>query len=98
MNEFDQRQYRLIKRSIEGFEAGNLNLRVLIDSLRSLVNILKEPEDEWKNLFNQEWWTLEEIYSIASDKEQTHLSANESNEVCDAIDNMKKLISRVILD
>ena len=54
MNEYDQRQYHRMKLFVDRFEAGNLNLRVLIDSLRELLNVLEEPEDEWKTSFKRE--------------------------------------------
>ena len=92
MNEYDQRQYNLMYKCLKGFEVGNVNLRVLISSLRGLINILQEPEDEWKTSFLCEWWTLEEIYSLALDKEQNQLSETDRNSVYEAIDNMKKLI------
>ena len=53
---------------LKGFEVGNVNLRVLISSLRGLINVLQEPEDEWKTSFLCEWWTLEEIYSLELQK------------------------------
>ncbi len=93
MNEYDQRQYNLMYECLKGFEVGNVNLRVLISSLRGLINVLQEPEDEWKTSFLCEWWTLEEIYSLALDKEQNQLSETDRNSVYEAIDNMKKLLS-----
>lgn len=98
MNEYDQRQYQLMKQFLTGFKAGNLNIRVLIDSLTGLINALQESKDEWKASFNKEWWTLEEIYAVASDRGQTHLSQAEQNLVDEAIDNMKKLLEIVIFD
>jgi hypothetical protein len=96
MNEYDQRQYQLMRQCLEGFRAGNLNLRVLIDSLKSLTNFLQEPKDEWRSSFNGEWFTLEEIYSIASDRDQAYLSQEDQASVNDAIDNMNKLLEDVI--
>ncbi len=93
MNEYNQRQYNLMKKCLEGFEIGNINLRVLINSLRSLINVLQEPDNEWKDSFMLEWWTLEEIYSVALYKEQNHLSEADQNSVYKAVDNMKQLLS-----
>lgn len=95
MNEFDQRQYELMRKCISGFEIGNLDIRVLINSLRSLTNSLQAPNNEWKNKFLQEWWILEEIYSIASSKEQDYLSKEDSDDIIDAVNNMKQLLRQV---
>ena len=92
MNEYDQRQYDLMKKCLEGFEVENINFQVLINSLRGLINSLQEPDKKWKASFMHEWWTLEEIYSIALDREQTHLSEEDQNSVYEAIANMKKLL------
>ena len=98
MNEYDQRQYRRMKLFVDRFEAGNLNLRVLIDSLRGLLNVLEKPEDEWKTSFKREWWTLEVIYAIAADRGETHLSQVDENKVYEAVGNMKTLIDSAIID
>jgi hypothetical protein len=96
MNEYDQRQYQLMQECLKGFGTGNLNLRVLIDSLRGLINFLQEPKEEWKSSFNKEWFNLEEIYSIASDRDEVHLSQEDQNLVYETIDQMKKLLLEVI--
>ncbi len=96
MNEYDQRQYQLMQRCLEGFSNGNLNLRVLIDSLKGLINFLQEPKDEWLSSFKREWFTLEEIYSIASDRNQTYLSQEDQTSVYEAVSHMKKLLQDVM--
>ena len=95
MNEFDQRQYDLMRKCLNGFEIGNLNIRVLINSLRSLTDTLEAPNEEWKEKFMREWWTLEEIYSIASSREQDYLSKEDSDDIYNAVDNMKQLLEQV---
>ena len=92
MNEYDQRQYNLMKKCLEGFEIGNANLRALINPLRSLINALQEPDNKRKIKIMHECWTLEEIYSIASDQEQNYLSKADSNAVYEATDKMKQLL------
>jgi hypothetical protein len=77
MSEFEQRQYLLMQKCLVGFELGNLNLLALINSLRGLINVLEETNQTWKNSFRNEWWILEEVYAVASDREQTYLSEKE---------------------
>ena len=96
MNEFDQRQYQLMKQCIEDFEIGNANFRVLIDSLKGLLNVLQEAEDEWKASFRSAWWTLEEVYAVASDRKQNYLSNEEQKLVYEAIDEIKQLLEKVV--
>ena len=95
MNEYDRRQYNLMKKCLHGFEIGNVDIRVLINSLRSLTNALQNPNGEWKRKFMHEWWTLEEIYSIASSREQSYLSKADSNDIYEAIDKMKQLLNEL---
>jgi hypothetical protein len=97
MNEHDQRQYQLMKQCIKGFEVGNLNLRVVIDSLKGLLNALEETSSAWKHSFNVEWWTLEEIYALASDREQEFLSQEDQEDVYKALENMKNLLELLLV-
>jgi hypothetical protein len=97
MSNYDQRQYILMKQFLEGFEAGNIKIIVLINSLRGLVNALEETDNDWKKSFNRKWWVLEEIYSIASDRGETHFSAENSKEILEAVHQMKRMVDNVIL-
>jgi hypothetical protein len=97
MNEYDQRQYNLMKRCLEGFENSNLNLRVLIDSLRGLLNVLQEVDAEWVASFRREWWTLEQIYAVASDRGQFELSQADQDSVNKTIGEMKQLLASVMI-
>lgn len=96
MSEHDQRQYILMKQCIQGFESGNVNLRVLISSLKGLLDVLQSVRQEWKDAFSGEWWTLEEVYSFASDQEKAYLSQEDQKLVYEAIENMKQLLENVL--
>ncbi|HEY9630266.1 MAG TPA: hypothetical protein V6C84_23480 [Coleofasciculaceae cyanobacterium] len=92
MSKYDQRQYQLMKLCIEGFEIGNVNLRVLISSLEGLLDVLQEASEEWKASFRSAWWTLEEVYAVASDRGQNYLSSEEQVLVYEAINEIKQLL------
>jgi hypothetical protein len=98
MSEHDQRQYQLMTQCIKGFEISNLDLRVLISSLKGLVDTLQEAEEEWKSSFRSEWWTLEEVYAVASDQGRNHLKEQERELVYEAIDEIKQLLQQVVND
>jgi hypothetical protein len=94
MSEYDQRQYQLMRQCIEDFEIGNVNFRVLIDSLKGLLNVLQEVEEEWKASFRSAWWTLEEVYAVALDREQNCLSNEDEKLIYEAINEIKQLLEK----
>ncbi|WP_017327100.1 hypothetical protein [Synechococcus sp. PCC 7336] len=97
MNQYDQRQYILMRQCLEGFESGNVKINVLINSLRGLIDVLEEPEKEWKTSFSRAWWVLEEIYSITSARGETHFSEANQKEIWQAVDQMKNMLNAVII-
>jgi hypothetical protein len=94
----DKNQYQLIKKYIEEFEEGKLRLDELIKNLEEIIESLKtteQAEQEWKDLFNNEWWTLEQVYAVALYREEKILDTESHNSVYEAIDNMKSLLEQI---
>lgn len=79
----DLRQYEFMLDRLEAFTRSAISLRKLIEDLRSLVEALELPSPAWKEDFVSEWWTLEQVYAVAIDRnELDHLPA-ESKELID---------------
>ncbi len=95
MNSYDERQYTLMRNFIHEFEQGNLKIAKLIDNLSGLLDCLEQAEEEWRNAFKSEWWTLEQVYAVACYRGEKILTYESEALVYEAIDNMKSLLERV---
>ena len=73
MKDSDDRQYQLINSYIKEFEEGKLNLRSLIQTLSELLESLTTTDLKWKDAFQSEWWTLEQVYAVAIDRGEAKL-------------------------
>ena len=73
MKDSDDRQYQLINSYIKEFEEGKLNLRSLIQTLSGLLESLTTTDPKWKDAFQSEWWTLEQVYAVANEGSRKQL-------------------------
>ena len=94
MKDSDDRQYQLINSYIKEFEEGKLNLRSLIQTLSELLESLTTTDLKWKDAFQSEWWTLEQVYAVAIDRGEAKLGLESQDLVEEAIGNMKHLWSK----
>jgi hypothetical protein len=90
--EHDHRQYELMSLTLRQYEDGTINLPSLVSGLEALLESLEAADREWIDSFRSEWWILEQIYSVAIDRGQTELSAEEEAEINAAITNMRNLM------
>jgi hypothetical protein len=95
VSEYDERQLSLMRGFIASYENDNLNLLVLINSLRGLLDVLEVISLNWKNKFKTEWWTLEQVYAICLSQERKSLNEEEIVLIQEAICNMKKLLKEI---
>lgn len=66
ISEYDERQISLMKEMLILFESGKMPLKKLIDNLEGLLFCLQSVDVEWKNEFHDHWFILEQIYAVAS--------------------------------
>jgi hypothetical protein len=90
---YDKRQYNLMIEHLRRFEEGASDLSSLIGGLDALLECLEAPDEEWKQRFWSEWWTLEQVYAVALERGQTELSAEEQALVNQAVNNIKQLLA-----
>lgn len=90
--DYDLRQIDLMDSQISRFEAGDVSRGQLINDLDSLLLCLRTVDQDWKDSFKSEWWTLEQIHAVALDRKQTLLSSESQNLLTEAIGNLRKLI------
>jgi hypothetical protein len=96
-SQYDLRQYELMRQRLEAFEKGAIGLRKLIEDLRSLLEALERPSPNWKEDFRSDWWTLEQVYAVAIDRDQLDpLPAESRALVAEAIRSLKTLVSKAI--
>ena len=95
MSEYDQRQYQLMSEYIKEFDRGKLKLESLIDTLEALIVSLQTADRAWKDSFESEWWTLEQVYAVALEQDKTTLLPQNQALINETIVNMKHLLAEV---
>jgi hypothetical protein len=93
MNVFDYNPIKLMMDSISEFENEKIDLCALIKTLYRLIESLQNLNSQWQDSLQSEWWTLEEIYSVAVDRGEIVLDIEGENLVREAIENMKSLLN-----
>jgi predicted RNA-binding protein with EMAP domain len=86
-----------MRNRIEGFENGQLDLGRLINDLHSLIAALEHPTDDWKQRFLADWWTLEQVYAVAIDRnELDRLPKQNQGLLLQAVAALKQLVLEAI--
>lgn len=94
MLERDHRVYMLMKERIGAFENGSLHLGALVADLESLENSLEAVGKQWRKAFHEEWWTLEQVYAVALDRNEEPLSDSSQQIIREALNNAKQLLTQ----
>ena len=91
--EYDRRQYDLMLDRLRAFTRGAVSLRKLIEDLRSLAEALEDPPLGWKEDFLSDWWTLEQVYAVAVDRDELDNLSAESQVLIDgAVAALKRVV------
>ncbi|MBD2095672.1 hypothetical protein H6F90_10950 [Trichocoleus sp. FACHB-591] len=96
MTNYEQRQYQLMKAFIQDFESGNMTIKTLISSLDGLLSAVEFTDKPSKEALRSEWWTLEQVYAVALDREETELSPESQVLVVETLENIKVLLQQLI--
>lgn len=92
-SQYDLRQYELMLDRLDSFRRGAISLRKLVEDLRSLVEALERPSPAWKEEFVGEWWTLEQVYAVAIDRNELDHLPTESQELVNmAVASLRKMV------
>ncbi len=92
MNDREQRQYALMKETIDAFRRGR-SIGPVIADLESLVDALETTPQEWTNSFIEEWSVLEIAYAVALDRRQPLPTAGD-HDIAAALDALDALIAQ----
>lgn len=95
MDDHDVRQLEAMKRQIDAYKRGDIDLPWLISSLEALRNVLQTVPDEWIEPFWAKWGVLEEIYSISVVRRQPIPDAGAA-EISQAIEDIESMISSIL--
>ena len=61
--DYNRRQFRLMERLLEQYQAGEIKLSQLINDLEALNDALQNPTEEWLSEFEPAWGALEDVYA-----------------------------------
>ena len=78
--------------ALDDFRAGSTSLRDLITRLEDVWDSL--PESDWKIEFRGYWWTLEQVYAVAIDRQELDaLPADAVVDVEEAVSGLEALVA-----
>lgn len=92
MKDRDFRQYSLMLEHLSAVPQTVNKLGQVVNALKSLVTALENTDPDWKQQFQSEWWTLEEIYAFNLSNSREHLTEQERLWINEAIANLTNLI------
>ena len=92
MKDYNSRQYFLMLESVKNIPQTVNQLGQIVNTLESLIELLEEPDLDWKQNFRSEWWLLEEIYAYKLSNSERQFTKQEEKWISDAIANLTKLI------
>jgi len=78
----DLRQVALMEDRVAGFRAGGVALARLVNDLDSLWNEL-ETTAAWVDDLRSHWWTLEQVYAVAIDRDELDALPAEMQQLVD---------------
>lgn len=89
--ERELRQFTLMAERLDGFVAGTVPLKRLIDDLYGLVAALDLTPEEWRDEFISEWGDLEIAYAVADDRREPVPTMADSD-VADAVRTLRAMV------
>lgn len=92
-NEYDLRQYELMRKTLSSFDKGETDLPDLIATLDALLAALEDAPEDWRKAFQAEWWTLEQVYAVALDRGQDAMAGENGSMVQGAVARLKDLVA-----
>src|SRR5581483_1061733 len=101
LNQYDERQLRLMLKSLISIEKQQIELNALVGTLEFLLSVMELVEDDWEEKFLSEVTTLGSINALviirASGEEIPNISIDQSDQLINsALSNLKALIERKI--
>lgn len=92
ISEYDERQISLMKEMLILFESGKISLKKMIYNLEGLLFCLQSVDVEWKNVFHEHWFVLEQIYAVALFRNES--IAQDDPDLLDALRNLNELLNQ----
>src|SRR5690242_1146554 len=92
MSDFDQRQYRLMLKSLDDYSAGRARIDALITNLEGLLNALRAVEPEWRQTFLHYWGQIEDERADALFRNLDSLDDHAAQVVTDAVSHLKLMV------
>jgi hypothetical protein len=92
MSDFDQRQYALMLKSLDGFSSGRMRIDTLISNLEGLLNALHNADKEWKQSFLRIWGHIEEARAYALSLNAEALDAEAMERVAAAVGKLRLMV------
>jgi hypothetical protein len=93
---YDQRQYKLMAESLDLYLARKISLGTLIARLEGLVDVLEEPDPNWRRAFLRKMGVLEDVYAAMLDRQAEQLDVEGERLVAEATRALSELIQPML--
>jgi|SRR5581483_1222555 hypothetical protein len=93
---YDQRQYKLMTESLDLYLARKISLGTLIARLEGLVDVLEEPDPNWRRAFLRKMGVLEDVYAAMLDRQAEQLDVEGERLVAEATTALSELIQPML--
>ncbi|WP_215847742.1 MULTISPECIES: hypothetical protein [Pantoea] len=70
LTDYDLRQLELMRGILKAYDAEKISLSDVINKLEGLFECLQFSDNEWKTDFHTHWFTLEQVYAVALDRNE----------------------------
>jgi hypothetical protein len=95
MNNYDQRQYEVMKQLVSAAKNGTLNINRFISDMESLLALLEEPNPEWKKRFRREWANIDTTYAVAASRDPYEMKDQERARIKSYLSQMESLLDQI---
>lgn len=92
MNEYNLRQLHVMLDKIQRFETGKIPFGVLIEDLDALLDVMENPDNDWKEEFHSNWFTLETYYALALNRNISPFTLDTDGHIPEAIDILTSMV------
>lgn len=95
MNDFDKRQYEVMKKLVFLAKNNNIDINRFIADMESLLSLLEVPDPEWKKRFRREWANIDTTYAVAASRTPYEMKDQERARIMSYLSEMESLLGQI---
>lgn len=96
MNKKDRHRIESMRKALDSYYAGRLDLNGLISNIEMLQVGLTSISEKWRDTFRQQWGVLEQVYSVAVVRDQPIESRENESLIAPALLKMRTMLEEIL--